>query len=203
MPIPRLRDYSGPALFSYGFRPFFFFGAVYTGAIILVWLPAFYGQLSLATAFTPRDWHVHEMLFGYVSAVVAGFLLTAVPNWTGRLPLQGRPLAILFSVWVIGRIAVSSSAWLGWAPAMIIDAAFLVLLAAAAAREIRRLCHSRRHRAGDHPDHADRRQDHSELHAQLACQAQAGANAGAVRTLRHRHRRVKRHRACAVGRPAV
>lgn len=136
MPIPRLRDYSGPALFSYGFRPFFFFGAVYTGAIILVWLPAFYGQLSLATAFTPRDWHVHEMLFGYVSAVVAGFLLTAVPNWTGRLPLQGRPLAILFSVWVIGRIAVSSSAWLGWAPAMIIDAAFLVLLAAAAAREI-------------------------------------------------------------------
>ena len=236
MPIPRLRDYSGPALFSYGFRPFFFFGAVYTGAIILVWLPAFYGQLSLATAFTPRDWHVHEMLFGYVSAVVAGFLLTAVPNWTGRLPLQGRPLAILFSVWVIGRIAVSSSAWLGWAPAMIIDAAFLVLLAAAAAREIiagkkwgiqcrphhqpvrrrqsgvssgsalfriRRLCHPRRHRAGDHPDHADRRQDHSELHAQLACQAQAGANAGAVRTLRHRHRRVKRHRACAVGRPAV
>ena len=136
MPIPRLRDYSGPALFSYGFRPFFFFGAVYAGAIILVWLPAFYGQLSLATAFTPRDWHVHEMLFGYVSAVVAGFLLTAVPNWTGRLPLQGRPLAILFSVWVIGRIAVSSSAWLGWAPAMIIDAAFLVLLAAAAAREI-------------------------------------------------------------------
>jgi hypothetical protein len=75
------------------------------------------------------------MLFGYVSAVVAGFLLTAVPNWTGRLPLQGRPLAILFSVWVIGRIAVSSSAWLGWAPAMIIEAAFLVLLAAAAARE--------------------------------------------------------------------
>jgi uncharacterized protein involved in response to NO len=136
MPMPRLRDYSGPALFSYGFRPFFFFGAVYAGAIILVWLPAFYGHLSLATAFTPRDWHVHEMLFGYVSAVVAGFLLTAVPNWTGRLPLQGRPLAILFSVWVIGRIAVSSSAWLGWAPAMIIDAAFLVLLAAAAAREI-------------------------------------------------------------------
>ena len=72
------------------------------------------------------------MLFGYAAAVVAGFLLTAVPNWTGRLPLQGRPLTILFSVWVIGRIAVSSSAWLGWAPAMIIDAAFLVLLAAAA-----------------------------------------------------------------------
>jgi uncharacterized protein involved in response to NO len=136
MSIPRLRDYSGPALFSYGFRPFFFFGAVYAGAIIPAWLPAFYGHLTLATAFAPRDWHVHEMLFGYVPAVVAGFLLTAVPNWTGRLPLQGRPLAILFSVWVIGRIAVSSSTWLGWAPAAAIDGAFLVLLAAAAAREI-------------------------------------------------------------------
>lgn len=136
MPIPRLRDYRGPALFSYGFRPFFFFGSVYAGAIILVWLPAFYGQLQLATAFAPRDWHVHEMLFGYIAAVVAGFLLTAVPNWTGRLPLQGRPLIVLFSVWVAGRIAVSSSAWIGWAPAAAIDAAFLILLAAAAAREI-------------------------------------------------------------------
>jgi len=51
----RLRDYQGPALFSYGFRPFFFFGSVYAGATILVWLPAFYGRLQLATAFAPRD----------------------------------------------------------------------------------------------------------------------------------------------------
>ena len=136
MPIPRRQDYRGPALFSYGFRPFFFFGSVYAGVIILVWLPAFYGQLKLSTAFAPRDWHVHEMLFGYIGAVVAGFLLTAVPNWTGRLPLQGKPLVILFSVWVAGRVAVSASAWLGWAPAAVIDCAFLVLLAAAAAREI-------------------------------------------------------------------
>ncbi len=97
MSIARLKDYRGPALFSYGFRPFFFFGSVYAGAIILVWLPAFYGELQLNTAFAPRDWHVHEMLFGYIAAVVAGFLLTAVPNWTGRLPLQGRPLVLLFS----------------------------------------------------------------------------------------------------------
>lgn len=136
MPISRLRDYRGHALFSYGFRPFFFFGSLYAGAIILVWLPAFYGQLKLSTAFAPRDWHVHEMLFGYVAAIVAGFLLTAVPNWTGRLPLQGRPLVLLFSVWVAGRIAVSTSAWLGWAPAAAIDVSFLILLASAAAREI-------------------------------------------------------------------
>jgi uncharacterized protein involved in response to NO len=136
MPIPRLRDYQGPALFSYGFRPFFMFGSLYAGSIILVWLPAFYGRLGLFTAFAPRDWHIHEMLFGYVAAVVAGFLLTAVPNWTGRLPLQGRPLVVLFSVWVAGRVAVSTSAELGWFAAMAIDGAFLALLAAAAAREI-------------------------------------------------------------------
>jgi uncharacterized protein involved in response to NO len=136
MPIPRLKDYRGPALFSYGFRPFFFFGSMYAGATILVWLPAFYGHLRLATTFAPRDWHVHEMLFGYIAAVVAGFLLTAVPNWTGRLPLQGRPLMLLFLAWVAGRIAVSLSAWIGWTAAAAIDSSFLILLAAAAAREI-------------------------------------------------------------------
>jgi len=136
MSIARLKDYRGPALLSYGFRPFFFFGSVYAGAVILVWLPAFYGTLQLGTALAPRDWHVHEMLFGYIAAVVAGFLLTAVPNWTGRLPLQGRPLFLLFSTWVAGRIAVSVSAWIGWGPAAAIDSLFLILLAAAAAREI-------------------------------------------------------------------
>ena len=136
MSIARLKDYRGPALFSYGFRPFFFFGSVYAGATILMWLPAFFGTLQLGTALAPRDWHVHEMLFGYIAAVVGGFLLTAVPNWTGRLPLQGRPLVLLFSIWVAGRIAVSASAWIGWGPATAIDSAFLILLAAAAAREI-------------------------------------------------------------------
>jgi hypothetical protein len=53
---------------------------------ILVWLPVFRGELELASALTPRDWHVHEMLYGYLPAVITGFLLTAVPNWTGRLP---------------------------------------------------------------------------------------------------------------------
>jgi uncharacterized protein involved in response to NO len=136
MSVSRLKDYRGPALFSYGFRPFFFFGSVYAGAIMLVWLPAFYGELKLSTSFAPRDWHVHEMLFGYIAAVLAGFLLTAVPNWTGRLPLQGRPLMLLFSTWVAGRMAVSSSVWIGWGLAAAIDSLFLILLAGAAAREI-------------------------------------------------------------------
>ncbi len=136
MPIPRRKDYRGPALFSYGFRPFFLLGSLYAGLAILVWLPAFYGYLKLGTSFAPRDWHVHEMLFGYIAAIVAGFLLTAIPNWTGRLPLQGRPLMILFSVWVAGRVVVSVSVWIGWGAAAVIDCGFLVLLAAAAAREI-------------------------------------------------------------------
>src|SRR4051795_13319985 len=126
--MQKLRAYQGPALFSHGFRPFFLFGAICAGAMVPLWLAVFAGNVSLPTAFTPRDWHVHEMLFGYVSAVIAGFLLTAVPNWTGRLPLQGRPLMLLLSTWVMGRFAVSVSAWIGWAPAAAIDSVFLILL---------------------------------------------------------------------------
>jgi uncharacterized protein involved in response to NO len=135
-PIPRLRAYAGPALFSYGFRPFFLFGSVYAGVAGLAWLPVFTGELTLLSAFAPRDWHVHEMLYGYVPAVVTGFLLTAIPNWTGRLPLQGMPLIVLVTAWFAGRIAVTLSAGIGWFPAALIDAGFLVLVAAAAAREI-------------------------------------------------------------------
>lgn len=134
--MQKLRAYQGPALFSYGFRPFFLFGAIYAGAMVPLWLAVFAGDISLPTAFAPRDWHVHEMLFGYVAAVIAGFLLTAVPNWTGRLPIQGMPLAILFAAWLAGRWAVTFSVLIGWQLALMLDAAFLLLLAAAAAREI-------------------------------------------------------------------
>jgi len=134
--MQKLRAYQGPALFSHGFRPFFLFGAIYAGAMVPLWLAVFAGDISLPTAFAPRDWHVHEMLFGYVAAVIAGFLLTAVPNWTGRLPIQGMPLAILFAAWLAGRWAVTFSVLIGWQLALMLDAAFLLLLAAAAAREI-------------------------------------------------------------------
>lgn len=136
MAIPRLRAYRGPAILSYGFRPFFLFGSIYAGAMIPIWLAAFEGDLEIPTLFLPRDWHVHEMLFGYVAAIIGGFLLTAVPNWTGRLPLQGTPLAVLVSSWIAGRVAICTSAWIGWVAACAIDLAFLTLVAAAAAREI-------------------------------------------------------------------
>ena len=104
-PIPRLKANRGPVLLSYGFRPFFLFGAIYAGLAVLAWLPMFNGELELWTAFAPIDWHVHEMLYGYLPAVVTGFLLTAIPNWTGRLPIQGMPLLTLVAVWLAGRVA--------------------------------------------------------------------------------------------------
>jgi uncharacterized protein involved in response to NO len=135
-PIPRLKPYEGPALFSYGFRPFFLLGSIQAGLAVLAWVPIFRGELALASAFAPQDWHVHEMLFGFLPAVITGFLLTAIPNWTGRMPLQGVPLMVLVAAWVAGRIAVTFSAHIGAWPAMAIDLAFLALVAAAAGREI-------------------------------------------------------------------
>ena len=136
MGVPRLRSYEGPAILSYGFRPFFLLGSAYAGLSILFWIPAYSGYVETFSVFAPVDWHVHEMLFGYVAAVVTGFLLTAIPNWTGRLPIQGMPLLLLVATWLAGRIAVTLSAWTGWMAAAAIDVAFLVLLAFAATREI-------------------------------------------------------------------
>jgi uncharacterized protein involved in response to NO len=134
--IPRLAPFGGPALLSYGFRPFFLLGSLWAGLEVLAWLPIFYGKLSVETEFSPRDWHVHELLFGYVPAVVAGFLLTAIPNWTGRLPLQGLRLAGLVAFWLVGRIAIALSGSIGWLATALLDSLFLAAMVAAVTREI-------------------------------------------------------------------
>ena len=136
MAVPRTRPGNYPALLSYGFRPFFLLASLYAGVTILFWLPLLHGYLETSSVFAPVDWHVHEMLFGYVAAVVTGFLLTAIPNWTGRLPVQGAPLLALVLLWLTGRIAVYFSAETGWLAAAVIDCAFLLAVAGAAAREI-------------------------------------------------------------------
>jgi uncharacterized protein involved in response to NO len=133
---PTRQSYNGPALLANGFRPFFLLGAVYAGLAILVWLPLFHGEIALTSAFVPRDWHVHEMLYGYLPAVITGFLFTAIPNWTGRLPISGLPLLGLVIVWIAGRLGVTFSSDIGWLTAMLVDASFLTLVALAAAREI-------------------------------------------------------------------
>ena len=76
------------------------------------------------------------MLFGFVAAVIAGFLLTAIPNWTGRLPLRGRGLALLAAIWVLGRVAVGTSELIGPLTAALVDLAFPVMFFAAVLREI-------------------------------------------------------------------
>src|ERR1022692_241623 len=129
------KQYDGPALLANAFRPFFLLGSIYAGLAILVWLPLFYGEITLASALAPRDWHVHELLYGYLPAVITGFLFTAIPNWTGRLPIRGKPLLVLVMVWIAGRLCVTFSAETGWLAAMLVDASFLALVAAAAARE--------------------------------------------------------------------
>ena len=136
MAIPRFRAHQGWPLLANGFRPFFLFGSIYAGLAILLWLPVFYGEITLTSALAPRDWHVHEMLYGYLPAVITGFLFTAIPNWTGRMPIQGTPLLVLVIVWIAGRLCVTFSAETGWLAAMLVDASFLLLVAAAAAREI-------------------------------------------------------------------
>lgn len=136
MAIPRTHPDRLPALLSHGFRPFFLLGALYAGATILFWLPLFHGQLETSSVFAPVDWHVHEMLFGYLAAILTGFLLTAIPNWTGRLPVQGLPLLGLVLLWLAGRIAVFWSAEIGWIAAALVDCAFLTAVAGAAGIEI-------------------------------------------------------------------
>ena len=135
-PIPRLRHHDGPAILSYGFRPFFLLGALQAGLAMPIWLALWFGDIELPTAFAPRDWHVHEMLYGYLPAVVTGFLLTAVPNWTGRMPLQGKPLLGLVLLWAAGRVAILVSALVGWRAAAAVDVAFLAAVAAVVAREV-------------------------------------------------------------------
>lgn len=134
--LDRRRRYAGPALFSYGFRIFFLSAAIWAAVGILLWLPVYLGLLPFSTAFSALDWHIHEMLFGYAAAAIAGFLLTAIPNWTGRLPVNGAPLAALASLWLAGRIAMLASSNLGVVLTALIDVAFFAALAFVCAREI-------------------------------------------------------------------
>ncbi len=136
MAIPHYRTHTGPAILSHGFRPFFLVGSLYGGLSVMLWLPQFYGELELATVFAAVDWHIHEMFFGFLAAVLTGFLFTAVPNWTGRMPIVGLPLLALVVLWLAGRIAVTFSQYIGWLPAMLVDVSFLSTVLVVIAIEI-------------------------------------------------------------------
>jgi len=134
--VPRGLLQTGPVLFSYGFRPFFLGAAIWACIAMLLWIAALTGKIELAGDYGTHAWHAHEMLFGFASAVLAGFLLTAIPNWTGRLPVSGRPLLCLFALWCAGRAAMLAPGLVGAATAAVIDALFLPTILLICVREV-------------------------------------------------------------------
>lgn len=134
--IPRGLATSGPVLFAYGFRPFFLGASIWAAVAMVLWIGSLVYGLPIGGAYGAPHWHIHELLFGFAPAVLAGFLLTAVPNWTGRLPVSGRPLIWLFGAWVAGRAAMLLPDVIGLIPAAAIDVIFMSALLAICLREI-------------------------------------------------------------------
>lgn len=130
----RGRVRSGPPILHYGFRPFFLAAAIWVVLAVPLWLWVHLIGFDLAGPFDGLTWHSYEMMFGYVGAVIAGFILTAIPNWTGRLPLSGLPLAGLFALWLLGRMANAAVPWP--VAALLADLAFPATLAFVVWREV-------------------------------------------------------------------
>jgi uncharacterized protein involved in response to NO len=130
------------ALFDYGFRPFFLLAGLYALAIVPVWLYFYVHHGAPFGALPAMYWHSHEMLYGFVVAAVAGFLLTAAPSWTGARGFAGTPLIIVVGLWAAGRIAMST---VGDAPFWVTAVAELALLPALAALLIPPLFRSQNH----------------------------------------------------------
>jgi uncharacterized protein involved in response to NO len=133
--IPRLRP-EPIALLSYGFRPFFLGAALWACIAMVLWIGLLPGFWTFATGYGVIAWHAHEFLFGYIAAVITGFILTAIPNWTGRFPPQGKPLLALFALWLAGRAAMLATDKIGSGAASIVDCSYLIVLTAVVTREI-------------------------------------------------------------------
>ncbi len=124
------------ALWTIGFRPFFLAASLWSATALALWIVVLFTGRVPPSRFDPLQWHIHEMLFGFVPAAIAGFMLTAIPTWTGRKAVQGAPLAGLAALWLLGRIACLWSAHLPLWLAAGVDLAFPFVLCAVAAREI-------------------------------------------------------------------
>ena len=134
--LRRARMAAAPPILRGGFRPFFLGGALWAVTSLCLWLSTFFHGWPLPSAFDPLAWHRHEMLFGFVGAIIAGFLLTSVPNWTGRLPIAGIPLALLFLLWLSARLLMLFSAGIGPILPAVVDVGFYFVLAGLIAREV-------------------------------------------------------------------
>jgi len=116
-------------LLRLGFRPFFLSGAIFSIVAIILWLLMYKGTLSFSPLGGGYWWHIHEMIFGFGCAIIAGFLLTAVQNWTGVRGAQGNTLLVLFLLWLAGRVFVLLPDLLGATLTTIIDLSFLPAVA--------------------------------------------------------------------------
>ncbi|MBT9582905.1 NnrS family protein [bacterium] len=126
MPIEARPQGSLAAWLGYGFRPFFSLGMAAAVLLVALWLTILGGSWVILPGLSPLHWHAHEMFFGFGAAIVAGFLLTAVPNWTGLPTPRGKALAGLVLVWLAGRVV----SWWGGPPA-VLDLLFLPALGVA------------------------------------------------------------------------
>ncbi len=93
-----------PPILRLGFRPFFLSAGLFSAMLLGIWLYSFLTSFNPSTNYSPVLWHAHEMIFGYTAAVIAGFLLTAVKNWTGIPTLRGYWLAELVMLWLAARL---------------------------------------------------------------------------------------------------
>lgn len=116
-------------LLRLGFRPFFLSGAIFSVVAIVLWLLMYKGTVNFSPLGGGYWWHIHEMIFGFGCAIIAGFLLTAVQNWTGVRGAQGSVLLVLFILWLAGRIVILFPDLLGAELTTIIDLSFLPAVA--------------------------------------------------------------------------
>jgi uncharacterized protein involved in response to NO len=130
------RNWAGPAVLSLGFRPFFLLASGWAVLAMALWVGWLAGAVPFDPPLPPLEWHVHALLYGYGGAAVAGFLLTAVPNWTGRLPVVGWPLAGLVALWILARVVTTVPLGLPPAAVAVLDLAFTAALLGFLAREV-------------------------------------------------------------------
>lgn len=126
---PAYRGETGPVFFAAGFRPFFLFTGLQALLSLPLWLAVYVGGVDLNLPFAAALWHGHEMVFGFAGAAIAGFLLTAVPNWTNSHHVSGRPLMVLFALWLAGRLAFTLAGILPAFVVAVLDLSFLPYLA--------------------------------------------------------------------------
>jgi uncharacterized protein involved in response to NO len=133
---PVYKGSQGPVFFAAGFRPFFLFAAIQAAVMLPLWLLVFFAILPVGANWNPVVWHAHAMVFGFAGAAIGGFLLTAVPNWTNSHHVSGRPLMLLFGVWLVGRAAVALAGVLPPLAVAVIDLGYLPVLAALLAKPL-------------------------------------------------------------------